>query len=255
MWKFMILGVADAQSNSQAVTKQDFTELENGIYEKAKTLQDTANSIQSDQIDFLQNNISTFFTVCGIAVSVLVVLVSGALTYIAASNRKAKKHMEAANKLMASAQALSEQAAEKTEFLENKQKELEELLNSKELERKLSKFEKSAVLTTTLQNQMNTSLNLQSAAYYVTEARKIYKFVGIGHDGDLYEEQMAGVEKCDTQEVRVYSCQAELKISTTNPEVVNETQIYEESRGLLQQSLKLYSAAHKFKEKVNIQMD
>ncbi|MGU3397962.1 hypothetical protein ACNHOZ_27755 [Priestia sp. D51] len=186
MWGITVLGAA-----AKPVTEQQFTELENGIYEKAKILQDTASSIQSDQIDFLNNNISTIFTICGIAVGILTALAGGAITFIINSNIKAKQQMEKAQTLMAAAQELTEATNKKTQYLETKQRELEDLINSKQLNEKLVVVDSLTQAHNKMLLQEQVKFILEQASTFLERAKNY--IIPLDTDGTIIREAISKI--------------------------------------------------------------
>lgn len=159
MWRYLVLGAAD-----KPVTEQQFTELENRIYEQMQGVQDIARNIQGDQISSLNNTITIFLTLAGLVISVVAIFAGVLFSRIKKANEKAAEEMRKASVMMAAAQELTDAANKKAEYLEDRQVELKELIESKQLNEKMQDVERlvQAHSKMLLQDQIRSTLELTS---------------------------------------------------------------------------------------------
>ncbi|WP_394557399.1 hypothetical protein [Priestia aryabhattai] len=253
MIKFL-LGVADAQSSNAQVSQQDFTELEKTMLEKIKDLQDVANGIQGDQISFLKDQISSFFTWTGIAVTialaVITAITAGFQWYSKKLSQEAEAKMAEATQRMNEAKALQEEAKDKISFLEQKQQELKDLLDSQALNDKLRELEKSALITAKLEKQAQGTINIQTAKNVleetIKECKKYRQFITLStsiKDGldDLDS-------KCEKLAFLLSKTILETSASSQHPHLFNEEQVLGETNGILKQVFRLKEEVNKFYE-------
>ncbi|MFQ6391312.1 hypothetical protein ACLNAR_26370 [Priestia aryabhattai] len=255
MIKFL-LGVADVQSSNAQVTQQDFTAFEKTMLEKTKDLQDIANSIQGDQISFLQDQISSFFTWAGIIITIAIAVITAlsgfALQYIQRKSKEADaKKVEAAAKMdeatekMHQAQISHEEAKDKISFLEKKQQELEELINSKALNDKINALEKSALLTDKLEKRAQSTVNIQTAKIIledvIKEAKENEKFADL--DPIIQDEIDKFNDECSALEFLLTQAMLQTNAAMQHPHLFNEEQVLGETKGVLSRALKLKKKA------------
>jgi hypothetical protein len=249
MFNFL-LGVAAQQSTSQAVTEQKFTELENGIYERMKDVQDMAHTIQSDQITFLNDQISTFYTIISIAIAILTILGGWAINSIRKANKKAEEHMQLASTLMENAQTLSQEAEEKIQLLQTEQENLKNLLDSKDLDNKLKRVEETAQVTSRLRLQMTASSYLHRAAYDLEQAEEVYKMpidkeIWVENDA-AYAKKVEGMKELHTLAVEVDNMQTELNIVWNSLTFSNQREVVRQARGLMEEAAALSDNAGRY---------
>ncbi|PEA35578.1 hypothetical protein CON45_29300 [Priestia megaterium] len=250
MFNFL-LGVAADQSNSQAVTEQKFTELENGIYERMQDVQDMTHTIQSDQITFLNDQLSNFYTIIGIAVAILTVLGTWAINSIRKANNKAEEHMNKAEEhmhlatnMMEKAEGLSREAEEKIRTLQEEQENLRKLLNSKDLDTKLNTLEKTVEVTSRLEKQMSTTNELHMAKNLLLKAQEIYtdksieKFWEVDSQGA--EERKNNLAKIDNLNFLVTQM---LNQINHIPEQYNESKLFRQLDRLVKEAQKVNTEA------------
>lgn len=253
MIKFL-LGVADQQSNSQAVTEQKFTELENSIYERMKDVQDMAHTIQSDQITFLNDQITTFYTIIGIAVAVLTALGGWAIASIRKANnkaeehmRKAEEHMELATTTMKNAENLSQEAKQNIKLLQEEQANLRILLDSKDLDAKLNTLERTAEVTSKLESQMMTSTNLQQAKFLINRATETYTDPDYEEywkkDKDASKARRKELINIDQQNYLINQIQNEINLFGNTSGAFNEKKMRKETERLREEAEQIQRTA------------
>jgi hypothetical protein len=169
MWGITMLGVID-----KPVTEQQFTELENGIYERMQDVQDIARNIQSDQISFLSTNLNIFLAIAALALTILIALYTSANSRIKKAHEKSAQEMEKAVEMMATAQELTEATEEKAKYLEAKQSALEELINSKKLNEKLKEVDRLTNAHSTMVLQERARLILGEAERAVGNSKNYF---------------------------------------------------------------------------------
>lgn len=251
MIKFL-LGVADAQSSNAQVSQQDFTEFQKTMFEKVKDLQDIANSIQGDQISFLQNQISGFLTWTGIAVTIVLAILAAlngvVLGYIQKKRKEADtKQAEATEKMHQADQKMNQavekmnEAQDKILYLETKQQELEELINSKALNDKISALEKSALLTDKLEKRAQSTVNLQTAKIILEEAIKETKQNEEYADLDpIIQDEIDKVnDECSALDFLLTQAMLQTNAAMQHPHLLNEEQVLGETKGVLSRAFKL----------------
>jgi hypothetical protein len=246
MIKFL-LGVADAQSSNTQVSQQDFTELEKTMLEKIKDLQDVANSIQSDQITFLQGQISSFFTWTGIAVTVILAIATAIGTWFLRRNNKMSQE---ARDNMEEAKRLHTEADSKIQYLERKQQELREILDSQALSDKLKELEKSALITAKLEKQAQGTINIQTAKSVfeetIKECKKYKQFITLG---PFIKDGLDELDsKCEKVSFFLSKTILETSASSQQPHLFNEDQVLKETEGILRQVFRLKEEVERFYE-------
>ena len=256
MFNFL-LGVADQQSNSQAVTEQKFTELENSIYERMKDVQDMAHTIQSDQITFLNDQITTFYTIIGIAVAVLTALGGWAIASIRKANskaeehmNKAEEHMELATLAMKNAENLSQEAKKNIKLLQEEQANLRILLDSKDLDAKLNNLERTAEITSRLELQMKASTHLQQANFLMSKSTEIYRdpvYEEVWKQSkEAFHQRTKALAEIERLNYLLKQMQNELNLFGSNPDYFNKKQVEKEASNLREQASKIHTASQDF---------
>ncbi|MGK3946846.1 hypothetical protein ABK046_51835, partial [Streptomyces caeruleatus] len=75
-------------------------EFQNSVYGQMKDVQDIARNVQSDQISFLNTNITVFLTVAAIILAIVGLFASVVLSQIKKANEEAATKMTTAQGLM-----------------------------------------------------------------------------------------------------------------------------------------------------------
>jgi len=270
-----LLGVADQASNSQGITNEDFLEFKNSMYDYMKDTQDIARNVQSDQITFLQNNLTNFLAVTAIVIGLLSLVVGLAFNKIKKDSDAAKKLMDNAEDMMKTAQKQMNDATDLMEAaqnqmddasimiqdLENQTKEsdkklihlnqaqvnLKALLDSKDLDEKLSSLEKSASLTKALELQVQSTLNLQLAKQLNEDAddlaRELKSF--------FFEEELRQKVfnyRAECSKLRFFISSSLVEIAHTHKHIdnFNYKQVNLETNGLLQKAAMLNKEINQF---------
>jgi len=237
MFNFL-LGVADQRSNSQAVTKEQFTELENGIYERMKDVQDMAHTIQSDQISFLNNNITTLLTVAGIIIAIVGIFASVVLSKIKQADVDAAKKMTAAQELMDNASTMMKTAKDLGVQANEKINDLEKLLTSKKLEEKIKNLEAAAEVTSRLEKQVQATFNLQHAQRLVDSIRETYTDNRDYYNKDqlLLKKAYDAVSQCRKLDFQISQCAPEVNALVNYPNLHNSEQVLGEANNILRRA-------------------
>ncbi|MDN3365410.1 hypothetical protein QU577_26975 [Priestia megaterium] len=223
MWRITLLSAA-----VKPVTEDQFTELENGIYERMQDVQDIARNVQSDQISFLNTNITIFLTVAGLILAVVGIVATMVLSRIKKANIKAEQKMHEANDLMAAARELNEQANEsilelnrkhedldsKLEIMEIRHNELGNILESKELQDKLDALENSAKLTNLLRKQLEAMFDLQYCLEFISVTERILEDEIFINNQSAQQEIESISEKCSKLKAEAEKNQVEVKFMT-----------------------------------------
>lgn len=270
-----LLGVADQASNSSGVTNEDFLEFKNSMYDYMKDTQDIARNVQSDQISFLQNNIATFLGVTSLVIAILGLVVGLAFNKIKKNSEAAKKLMDNAEDMMKTAQNQMNDATDLMEAaqnqmddassmirnLENQTKEsdkklidlnqaqinLKALLDSKDLDAKLSSLEKSAALTKALELQVASTLNLQLAKQLNEDAddlaRELKTFF---FEEELREKVRKYIAECSKLRFLISQALVEIAHSHKHINNFNYEQVNLETNGLIQKAAKLNQEINQF---------
>jgi len=226
----MILGAADN------VTKQQFTELENGIYDRMKDVNELARNIQSDQISFLNTTLATFLAIAGLIAVLLVTLYTTA-------NIRIKK----ASEMIEVAKNLGEEADNKLADLERKQEHLENVITSKELNEKLDLIEKLEKSHSKMILQERINLMLNQASRSIDNSKKYFSFV----DTDP-EEIKEIVINARNQEI---SLEVEIEFRRMDATVlvagtgVNEEKLIKSTESILQKAIDLELRGKSFEAK------
>ena len=261
MFNFL-LGVANQQANSEAVTKEQFTELENGIYERMKDVQDIARNVQADQISFLNTNITIFLTVAGLIIAIVSIMAGTAINRIRKANEAAEEKMNTATLMMSNAQSLAEKATEKTNELDQKLREvdqrledlnktqvdLKDLLDSKELEDKIKSFEKAADSTFNLEKNVQTHFKLQYAGELVKAALDTYKNYEkyYNHNRKLFHDAKQAIDLCEVLSQKITGLLHHYYIVQEQPDLTLGLQHYERIEKVNKEANKLSDEATAF---------
>ena len=255
MFNFL-LGVATEQPSSQA-TEQKFTELENGIYERMQDVQDMTHTIQSDQITFLNDQLTNFYTIISIAVAILTVLGGWAIASIKNANNKAKEHMtkaeehmELATTMMENAKTLSQEANENIKLLQEEQTNLRKLLDSKDLDEKLITLERTAEITSRLEMQVNATSNLQRAKTFLEKALETYTNKDFKEywdkDTAASEQRKDGLAAINRVSFLTTQMLQEINLFGSNPQFFNKKQVHAEIENVLAEANEIYKDATNF---------
>ncbi|PEI51129.1 hypothetical protein [Priestia aryabhattai] len=264
MIKFL-LGVTDPESASKTVSQQDFLEFENSIYERMKDVQDIARNVQSDQISFLNTNITIFLTVAGLILAGVGIFASVVLSRIKTANIKAQQKMDEANTLMATARELNEQANDtivelnrkhgeldaKLEVMELRHKDLGKILESKDLESKLQTLEKSANLTSALEKQIKAMFDLQHCSRVISETERLLRRLKRTYEDNKFAQNAIRdhLEQCyKVVQVESPPLQVEVSYMLNLPYRLKIDEIVKKANDLLQLSLSISQSSEELKE-------
>ncbi|PHF95448.1 hypothetical protein [Bacillus wiedmannii] len=191
--------------------------------EVVKELQDKVITIQDHQISFLNDSLANFLSfagwIIGIAGLILVGIQVGIGVFIRRENNKTQiKMQEAENKMDAATQKLTEaenkieqaeqlsaEADDKLEQLKAQQNEIEELLNSKELEEKLKEIDLISHTARMLEAQVRANFHLSEASRILKEGIALY--VEQHDDSAIIKNEIKRArQKFITLELNIKSC-------------------------------------------------
>lgn len=264
MVKFL-LGVTDPEITSKTVSQQDFLEFENSIYERMKDVQDIARNVQSDQISFLNTNITIFLTVAGLILAGVGIFASVVLSRIKTANIKAQQKMDEANTLMATARELNEQANDtivdlnkkhgelnaKLEVMELRHNDLGKILESKDLESKLQTLEKSANLTSALEKQIKAMFDLQHCSRIISETERLLRRLKRTYEDNEFAQNAIRnhLEQCyKVEQEEGPPLQVEISYMLNLPYRLKIDEIVKKANDLLQLSLSISQSSEELKE-------
>jgi len=264
MIKFL-LGVTDPEITSKTVSQQDFLEFENSIYERMKDVQDIARNVQSDQISFLNTNITIFLAVAGLILAGVGIFASVVLSRIKTANIKAQQKMDEANTLMATARELNEQANDtivdlnrkhveldaKLEIMELRHKDLGKILESKDLESKLQTLEKSANLTSDLEKQIKAMFDLQHCSRIISETERLLRRLKRTYEDNKFAQNAIRnhLEQCyKVAQEESPPLQVEVSYMLNLPYRLKIDEIVKKANDLLQLSLSISQSSEELKE-------
>lgn len=142
------------------------------------------------------------------------------------------------------------EVAKKQSELSQAQAQLEALLDSKDLEKKIATFEKSASLTEELEKQLEATLNLQLAKQLLEVSMDACENIkNQVLDKQVLEQMFSYLHKCFNLRFYIQSTLTEVALYRKQPQLFNENQVAMEAEGLLAQSRELSNKITELHEK------
>ncbi|MBT2757867.1 hypothetical protein J7E71_18435 [Mesobacillus foraminis] len=223
--------------------------------EQSNELLEKANSILSDQVSFLNDTLGNFLSVAGVLIGIMAIvqilvqiLIS---SKIRKENDKAQTKMnEASEKLtdaeskINNAEVISLSIEKKGKALEEHQKKIEELINSKELNEKLLEIDKIRAKTEILTKQSLANSYLSSARNIIEESKN-YFFIHPNDSDEIKEYAKNG--NADYRTILFFIKQAELEtVAMLKNSNISSDQLLGEAKGLLNRAIDFEQSAKRF---------